>query len=93
MKLEDKLFLDRYRVDTEAHLKIKDPNLCLQCEQRQCTWVCPAGVYKWDDEGKKIIVGWENCMEMGACIVACNELNNIEMKYPKGGFGISYKYG
>lgn len=93
MKLEDKLFLDQYRVDTKAHLKIKDPERCLQCKEQQCTWICPAGVYKWDEDGQKIIVGWENCMEMGACIVACNQFDNIEMHYPKGGYGISYRFG
>ncbi len=93
MKLEDKLFLDRYKVDSEPHLKVKIPDVCVECERKQCTWVCPAAVYKWDEESKKIIVGWENCMEMGACVVACDEFNNIEMHYPKGGYGISYKFG
>ncbi len=93
MKLEDKLFLDQYKVDSEAHLKIKDPEVCVNCTDKQCTWVCPAGVYKWDDEAKRIILGWENCMEMGACVVACNQFDNIDMKYPKGGYGISYKFG
>ena len=93
MKLEEKLFLDQYRVDNRSHLKIKDPAVCLQCKDRQCTVICPAGVYKWDAEGKKIVVGWENCMEMGACIVACNEFDNIEMTYPRGGYGIRYKFG
>ncbi|MFQ5949088.1 MAG: ferredoxin family protein [Nitrospiria bacterium] len=93
MRLEDKLFLDKYRVDSESHLKIKDPEVCLQCADKQCTLVCPVGVYKWDEGQKKIVVGWENCIEMGACTVACNEFNNIDMIYPRGGYGISYKYG
>lgn len=93
MRLEDKLFLDKFRVDSESHLKIKDPGVCLQCKEKQCTFVCPVGVYKWDDNEKKIVVGWENCIEMGACMVACNEFDNIDMVYPRGGYGISYKYG
>jgi len=93
MRLEDKLFLDKYRVDTESHLKIKDPEVCLQCKDQQCTLICPVGVYKWDTGQKKIVVGWENCIEMGACMVACDEFDNIDMQYPRGGYGISYKYG
>lgn len=93
MRLEDKLFLDKYRVDSESHLRIKDPEVCLQCKEKQCTLVCPAGVYKWDSDRKKMVVGWENCIEMGACMVACNEFDNIEMIYPRGGYGIAYKYG
>ena len=93
MKIEDKLFLNRYKVDTIPHIQIKDPNTCLKCELKQCTFVCPVGVYKWDDQSNKIILGWENCLEMGGCVIACNEFNNIDMKYPRGGFGISYRFG
>lgn len=93
MKLEDKLFLNKYKVDHVPHIKIKDPSVCLGCEKKQCTFVCPVGVYRWDDQARKIVVGWENCLEMGACLIACNEFNNIDMKYPRGGFGICYRYG
>jgi len=93
MKIEDKLFLNRYRVDTTPHLQIKDPAVCLRCAHRQCTLVCPVDVYRWDDGQKKIVVGWENCVETGTCLVACNEFDNIAMTYPRGGFGISYRYG
>ncbi len=93
MRLEDKLFLNHYRVDSIPHIKIKDPEACLKCERHQCTVICPANVYKWDEGQRKIIVGWENCLEMGACMVACNEFDNIDMVYPRGGYGISYKYG
>jgi len=93
MKIEDKLFLNKYKVDNQPHLRIKDPSKCLQCEEKQCTLVCPAAVYKWDENMQRIIVGWENCMEMGACTIACNEFDNIEMQYPKGGYGITYRYG
>lgn len=93
MKVEEKLYLDRYKVDTVPHIKIIDPKKCLICENKQCTVVCPAGVYKWDDGEKRVIVGWENCLEMGACLVACDEFENIDWHYPRGGYGIIYKYG
>lgn len=93
MKVEDKLFLNKYRVDTVPHIRIKDPDVCLKCERHQCTYVCPVGVYKWDENVKKIIVGWENCLEIGACTIACHEFDNIDMKFPRGGYGISYRYG
>jgi len=93
MNLEDKLFLNKSRTDTTPHIRINNPDLCLQCVHKQCTLICPVGVYKWDEHSMKIVVGWENCVEMGACVVACNEFNNIEMGYPRGGYGICYKYG
>lgn len=93
MNIEDKLFLNRYKVAPESHIKISDPEKCLKCEKKQCTFICPAKVYKWDDESEKIVVGWENCLEMGACLVACSEFNNIQWQYPQGGHGISYRFG
>lgn len=93
MGLEDKLFLNRYRVDSVPHIQIKDAQCCLQCARHQCTLICPVDVYKWDAHQQKIVVGWENCVETGACLVACNEFNNINMTYPRGGYGISYQFG
>lgn len=93
MRIEDKLFLNAYRVDTTPHISIKDPSTCLQCKDHQCTLICPVDVYKWDENQKKIVVGWENCFETGTCLVACNEFDNIDMTYPRGGYGIRFKYG
>lgn len=92
MKLEDKLFLDRYIVDEEhAHLKIKDTAKCRECEKKQCVSVCPADVYTWEED--HIEVAYIDCLECGTCRVACDEFNNIEWKYPRGGFGVMFKFG
>ena len=91
MKLEDKLFLDRYVVDSVPHLKIKNPDICVMCEKKQCLYTCPAQVYKLE-EGK-VVVSYEGCVECGTCRIICSENNNLEWRYPRGGYGISYKYG
>ena len=75
------------------HIRIKEPEACLRCVKKQCTIVCPAGVYRWDGPEMKIHVEWPACLESGACLVACNEFNNIEMTYPDAGAGVKYKYG
>jgi ferredoxin like protein len=75
------------------HLRIKEPEACLKCARKQCTIVCPAGVYQWKEDEQKIHVEWAVCLESGTCLVACNEFNNIEMTYPDPGSGVSYKYG
>lgn len=92
MKIEEKLFLDRYVVDEDnPHLKIRDQELCQKCEKKQCLYACPAGVYTWD--GKQITVAYADCLECGTCRVICREKNNIDWKYPRGGYGVSYKFG
>ncbi|AAT43970.1 ferredoxin family protein [Picrophilus oshimae] len=95
MKTEEKLYTLRYKKDDLPHLSIKDENSCLECEKeygtpQPCINVCPANVYTWID--KKIVVGYENCLECGACRVAC-PFNNIEWKYPRYGKGIALRYG
>ncbi len=75
------------------HIRIKNADACLRCLRKQCTIVCPAGVYAWDEDAMKIHVEWAACLESGACLVACNEFNNIEMSYPDPGTGVKYKYG
>lgn len=92
MKIEDKLFLDRYIVDEEnAHLKIKDQEKCKKCAKKQCVPVCPADVYKWEED--HIEVAYIDCLECGSCRIACSEFNNIEWQYPRGGCGVMFKFG
>lgn len=91
MKIEDKLFCDRFIVDNKSHLRVKNQNDCKDCEMKQCTTVCPSHVYTWD--GEKILVSFEDCLECGTCRVVCQEFNNIEWEYPRGGFGVQFKFG
>jgi ferredoxin like protein len=89
LSIEDKLYRDRYKVDEEPHLWVKDPKMCVKCPfNLVCIRVCPTDVYKWEEN--KITITYDACVECGACHIACY---NIGWKHPKGGFGISYKYG
>lgn len=88
VNIEDKLFLNRFRADTDSHLVIKDQSLCTKCKDKPCTSFCPAHVYEWKDE--KIIVGFEGCLECGACRIACC-FDNIDWRYPRGGYGVQFR--
>ena len=57
-----------------------------------CTTVCPAKVYEWEADHKKIVVNYENCIECGACRMLC-PYDNIACEWPRGGFGVQYKLG
>ena len=50
LTLEQKLFLNGFRPDTESHLRIIDPAKCRECELKQCTYICPVNTYRWEDE-------------------------------------------
>ena len=66
VKIEDKLFLDRFRVADEAHIRIVDGEVCgKQCREQPCLCFCPASVYRL--EKNRILVAWEGCVECGSC--------------------------
>ncbi len=89
LSLREKLFTVRRKPVTESHIKL-DEQLCVDCTKRACTYICPAGVYVWNEAEGKIDVSYEDCLECGACRIAC-EMNNIEWSNPVWGEGISYK--
>lgn len=89
--IEDKLFLDRFNVDDQSHLRIKDDTVCRQeCDGQPCLFICPANVYRL--EAGRISVNYEGCLECGSCRIACVQLN-IEWRFPTGGYGIRHKFG
>lgn len=95
VRIEEKLYTLRYKRDESPHLIIKDQGTCKACAEKYgipqpCIAVCPANVYSWVDG--KIVVSYENCVECGACKIAC-PYTNIIWKYPRYGLGIALRYG
>ncbi|WP_245631888.1 ferredoxin family protein [Alicyclobacillus ferrooxydans] len=90
--IEEKLYLIRYKADDQSHLTIRNQDVCLNCTSKECNFFCPADVYEWDAEGHVTTVAYENCIECGTCRLAC-PASNIEWVYPKGGHGITYRFG
>lgn len=90
--ISERLGVTSYNVDKESHIEV-DKERCLTCKTHACLYVCPAKVYELK-EGK-IYFNYEACLELGGCIIACHQLGNkaISWKYPKGGYGVIYKYG
>ena len=65
---------------------------CVLCQGKPCTLICPAKVYEWSEEENKLIVNFENCLECGACRIAC-EKQSLKWEYPKGTKGVTFKNG
>ncbi len=87
--IEDKLTTIKYNCDSESHL-VLNKELCKNCESRCCTYICPAKVYTYDEDNNIINVDYENCLECGACRIAC-PLDAIDWQYPRAGCGVIYK--
>jgi len=88
---DEKLSTVKSSPDKDSHLTptVQD---CRRCEERACLYVCPAGVYEWNDGLQQLTVKFENCLECGACRIACKK-HSLDWKYPKSDYGITYKLG
>lgn len=94
MRVEERLFQNRYRVDPgRAHIRITDPSVCtVDCHSKPCTFCCPAGCYTKEGDGRVTLIT-DGCMECGTCRIICTEFRNIQWEYPRGGYGILFKFG
>ena len=90
-ELDNKLATVKYSTDTVSHLKPCNED-CKECTSKCCTYICPAGVYEWSEEKQKLLVNFENCLECGACRIAC-EKQSLDWEYPKGTKGVTFKNG
>lgn len=93
-KVEEKLFQNRYKIDSgRPHIAIKDQSVCAdQCKTQQCLTCCPAGCYTAEGGGQ-ILLTTDGCLECGTCRVICTEHRNVAWEYPRGGYGILFKFG
>jgi ferredoxin like protein len=87
--IDDKLYTTKFKVDEVSHLAIKDPARCAICLKFQCLTACPAHVYSRRAD-QSIEIAYSGCLECGTCQVLCD---NIDWRYPTGGFGVSYRFG
>lgn len=87
--LEEKLYTLKFKPDIYSHLKANQ-EFCKNCENKVCTTICPANVYDWLDAEQKLVINYENCLECGACRIACPH-SAIEWRYPKGTCGVTFK--
>ena len=92
MKVETKLFQNRYVVDAgRAHIKVR-PHTTPSKGLVALTKVCPAGCYEMNDRGQ-VEITTDGCLECGTCRAVCAGTDDIEWNYPRGGFGIQFKFG
>jgi ferredoxin like protein len=92
MSIEQLLGLNKFIVDDEeAHIVLKK-EICATCQGKPCTFACPAGLYIWK-EGE-MSFDCAGCLECGTCRVVCPQAHvAISWRYPRGGFGVQFRYG
>lgn len=91
-RVEEKLFQNRYLVDSgRCHIKVVaqgKPSANLLA----LTKICPAGCYSLLENGQVEVVP-DGCFECGTCRVLCEASGEVEWNYPRGGYGVLFKFG
>ena len=90
MSIEEKLYRTRYNIDSEHPHIVVDQEKCKKCTDMPCLFICPVEAYRLEEE--EIAVTWQDCLECGTCRVIC-PLKAIQWEFPRGGFGVCYRYG
>jgi len=91
-QVEEKLYQNRYLVDAgRPHIKVR-PHTIPSKALLALTRACPAGCYSRNDQGQ-VEVSVDGCVECGTCRVLTAGTGEIEWNYPRGGFGVLYKFG
>jgi ferredoxin like protein len=91
VKIEEKIAIDAIKNDKESHIKL-DQGLCGKCRERFCIRVCPGHLYSLSEETGEMVVEYAGCLECGTCKIACI-YGSVAWEYPKGEFGVQYRYG
>ncbi len=92
MRIDEKLALDAFKTDKESHITI-DHEICRsKCTAKHCLTVCPGHLYTFNEDENEIVVEYAGCLECGTCMIACAP-GAITWRYPRGDFGVQYRYG
>ncbi len=91
MKVEEKIALNAIKNDKESHIRL-DQACCAGCADRSCIAACPGHLYSLNSETGEIVVEYAGCLECGTCKIACTR-GSISWEYPRGDYGVQYRYG
>ncbi len=91
-RIEDRLAQNRYVVDAgRPHIRVV-PHTIPSPVLRALVHACPAGCYAETDRGT-VEVAPDGCMECGTCRVLTQATGEVEWKWPRGGYGVLFKFG
>lgn len=91
VNVDEYLALDKYEVDEgNAHIElVEDP--CGE-EFDKLIRVCPAALYKRDEDGRKSF-DYAGCLECGTCRIACGDTIVEKWEFPGPTMGVEYRFG
>lgn len=89
--VDEFLSLNKYEVDEEnAHIEVDLEGSDEEFDK--LIRVCPAALYKRDEEGVKSF-DYAGCLECGTCRIACGDTIITKWTNPQPTMGIEYRFG
>ncbi|SDF24120.1 ferredoxin family protein [Sporomusa acidovorans] len=90
--VDELLGLDKFTIDEEnAHIRL-NKEICANCKDKPCLVVCPAKLYKLNDNGE-VSFDYAGCLECGTCRIMCKDKGIVLWKYPAGTLGVAFRCG
>ncbi len=85
------LGINKFAVDEDEPHIVLDKSICAKCKEKPCLIVCPAVLYTLKDG--EISFDYAGCLECGTCRVVCKNKGIVRWSYPRGTFGVVFRYG
>ena len=91
VNVDEALSVNKYEVDEEsAHIELADE--LPDEELLKLVRVCPAALYKIDEDGNKTF-DYAGCLECGTCRIACEGTIIKKWVNPSPTMGVEYRFG
>lgn len=91
LPVDEKMATVKIKSDKNAHITVKTER-CRDCPTRPCLIICAAENYQWDEKRGELVSNYEGCLECGACRIICPR-GAVNWSYPRGGYGVKYRFG
>lgn len=95
VNVDELIGVNKYEVDEEnAHIELASDNFdeLDDAEFGKLVRVCPAALYKVDEEGHKTF-DYAGCLECGTCRIACGDTIIKKWEQPQPTMGVLYRCG
>lgn len=90
LSIEERLGTTKFIVDEGMPHIVLDKSICSTCQEKPCVKACPAGLYQV--QGDSVSFDFAGCLECGTCRVVCLP-KGLKWEYPRGTFGVEFRYG
>jgi len=91
LSIDERMATVKFKIDKQAHITVRK-KCCKTCTTRPCLTICTAENYQWDEKRDDLIFNYEDCLECGTCRIICPH-DAIDWSYPRGGYGVKYRFG